>query len=1174
MADRLFSKIRGRNGSANDTSTVRSSMDTRSRANALDTLIHEEPEFSHSDEEEDSKPAAAQRKNGSESSPNKSASRDSATVRGTGTVRGGTEPSIRGDETVKSGSRPRSFFDRKSRVSQRPKPARVKNDSFGSSHSSSCCSHEDDGDGSSRGVDITKKSVGGTSRVPPNVMTGSGEGSPRPDLVPALDKKAGDEPAQTMEAVRYAFSPNALQWRARGIKVRVLHPNRPMEEEDTHILFSIELLDDLRAAIPMIGRVLNRRYDVPTREDDYLGEGQSQFMCEEFVRRFHTTQCARGKTKPDIPLLTNRCVVRIPAANIPPAYAEAERGFFSFRTEDCGDILFMMEPNVAACNYLRIPFEMDGMKTFPPNDKMSDEVLIHLTEAFSHFTYNQSFGAMVVTGLQRDGGYLQNPVVLSINNKGFGPENTGLSGIQSWAAKHVCNPICGSMVLKPQPRTGIFTPSPEAQAQMERTYYVNYANRLQQCRPVCALKSAPSLNASTASNPGSPPVSASGATRFRSYAERMAAAVTVSGLRYSYNTFSKAWQEVPVTLRVTTPDMAYSEDEMYHSYRVEDIRAKGGSVDMLAKILVKPSTDKDYYDIADASALAAEVAHLFKQHRMATVKKAEVRFLPRHVVRIKASEIPEAEQMKGTGFFSLRTQDSMDMVFVMEAFFDDLGNAALDEEEEEEESSDDPNEDDCFRNPPHEKEVEQVEDSFAHFSFLKSNYNLVVCDLRLSNGLVADFHINTFSGEGFGPYNLGREALDKWIDYHKCSYLCELLGFQRINYRETAPITDAKDNSLMEYVEDLRAHRVGPAYGTSTLNRTTTFGSGAGSPTGESLANTQSDMANTQNSEQAAAPRPKRKKAAAKAATAPRMLSNYGTASSNARTTTSSTTAGPGGKGKKGPNMYSVTKHTFDPSSKSWTASQCTIKIANPDRVGTQMNSRTVYDICEVDSDTHEEIPMSAKVFSRGVGNAEKDYFGEALGQYLCYALAEKFNAQPGLDRSLQFIRSSVVVIAKSEMTPELNAKRTGFFSNRTSDTKRVMFLMEPKQTGKFTKYTGPVGESLAKKPTPMFNAASAFGHYTLEQSGGVFMVTEIQGVLNQLSDPGINTYNGVGLCAGNKGKAGLDQFAQMHVCNDACKLVGLQSLAGGAPSVTPEEAESNEYGALLTKLMNSREGK
>jgi hypothetical protein len=63
-------------------------------------------------------------------------------------------------------------------------------------------------------------------------------------------------------------------------------------------------------------------------------------------------------------------------------------------------------------------------------------------QAFSHFTFQQSEGRMVVCDIQGVHDMYTDPQIHTLDGKGYGQGNMGRGGIEKWIQSHVCNDIC------------------------------------------------------------------------------------------------------------------------------------------------------------------------------------------------------------------------------------------------------------------------------------------------------------------------------------------------------------------------------------------------------------------------------------------------------------------------------------------------------------------------------------------------------------------------------------------------------------------------------------------------------------------------------------------------------------------------------------------------------------
>jgi hypothetical protein len=85
----------------------------------------------------------------------------------------------------------------------------------------------------------------------------------------------------------------------------------------------------------------------------------------------------------------------------------------------------------------------------------SNDHLNHSAQAFSHFTFERSRGAFLVSDLQGVGYVLTDPVIHTRDPKHFAltDTNLGVEGFKYFFATHVCNDICRKLGLRGKPWT-------------------------------------------------------------------------------------------------------------------------------------------------------------------------------------------------------------------------------------------------------------------------------------------------------------------------------------------------------------------------------------------------------------------------------------------------------------------------------------------------------------------------------------------------------------------------------------------------------------------------------------------------------------------------------------------------------------------------------------------------
>lgn len=164
------------------------------------------------------------------------------------------------------------------------------------------------------------------------------------------------------------------------------------------------------------------------------------------------------------------------------------------------------------------------------------------------------------------------------------------------------------------------------------------------------------------------------------------------------------------------------------------------------------------------------------------------------------------------------------------------------------------------------------------------------------------------------------------------------------------------------------------------------------------------------------------------------------------------------------------------------------------------------------------------KTSKQAKGNKMEHLAEEMRAQALCKAFALEFNALLGPDHEpLDFIVTTAL-------------KRSGAGGDDC-------ISLEPFIPGQYVKYNGNNGW-VNDSDGEINKAAQAFSHFTFERSWGSFLVSDLQGVGRNLTDPGIQTKDEkrFPLNETNLGDAGFKFFFTSHECNDICRRLNLQT--------------------------------
>lgn len=296
------------------------------------------------------------------------------------------------------------------------------------------------------------------------------------------------------------------------------------------------------------------------------------------------------------------------------------------------------------------------------------------------------------------------------------------------------------------------------------------------------------------------------------------------------------------------------------------------------------------------------------------------------------------------------------------------------------------------------------------------------------------------------------------------------------------------------------------------------------------------------------------------------------------------------------PLRCTAQKYCYDLQKKDWTDCPVVIDIPCSEKSFDAGGMRICFDVYEVDS-TGFETRCVAKYFRKDIPRiTELDYFNEAMAQCLCEEFAQSFNKLPGVRKRISFLSCTVVritgIVLNNETTQPIQHWRcysnNSFFSFRVPNSDQLLFVMEPRMDGKFVKYNNNFGETYendnaanamrpAQRPQQdpyerkeLFDAAEAFSHFTLSESGGSMLVCDLQGVQDLFTDPQIHTEDGKGLGMGNMGCEGIQKWCQKHQCNSACRAIQLRPLQD-TPQLLPPNTTVRPPKPSVTRPSNQQ---
>ncbi|CAK4086027.1 unnamed protein product [Aphanomyces euteiches] len=122
--------------------------------------------------------------------------------------------------------------------------------------------------------------------------------------------------------------------------------------------------------------------------------------------------------------------------------------------------------------------------------------------------------------------------------------------------------------------------------------------------------------------------------------------------------------------------------------------------------------------------------------------------------------------------------------------------------------------------------------AFSHFTFVSSDYRLMVVDIQGVNDSYTDPQIHTVDGRGFGVGNLGTLGMEKFLESHRCNEVCRWLGLRSLNEQfkpggTAAPLYRMPHEAIKKWITEERntfsqSVTVSEVLGTTTLVTETT----------------------------------------------------------------------------------------------------------------------------------------------------------------------------------------------------------------------------------------------------------------------------------------------------------------------------------------------------------------
>jgi len=255
---------------------------------------------------------------------------------------------------------------------------------------------------------------------------------------------------------------------------------------------------------------------------------------------------------------------------------------------------------------------------------------------------------------------------------------------------------------------------------------------------------------------------------------------------------------------------------------------------------------------------------------------------------------------------------------------------------------------------------------------------------------------------------------------------------------------------------------------------------------------------------------------------------------------------------------------TYSVPNDTWTQEAMMVQVMlNPFSSGGMRDCFKMRSVTRIGKQPTSYAPMVAKVFKDASSISSEEYFNEAMTQMISEDFAKRFNEKTPDECNVTFVGVKVMRLERSSFSWKYHPRGS-------------LFSIEPFLEGEYEKYSDNTGRIWESENSWLQTALPpAFSHFSLEESGLLLCVTDIQGVGRWYTDPQIHSYDGNGFGMGNLGQLGLKKFVGSHVCNDICLAVKLSPLGCTDPAFV-RRMENNRKAWLrsLTSAMVDRSGK
>ncbi|KAG1705667.1 hypothetical protein DVH05_003368 [Phytophthora capsici] len=216
--------------------------------------------------------------------------------------------------------------------------------------------------------------------------------------------------------------------------------------------------------------------------------------------------------------------------------------------------------------------------------------------------------------------------------------------------------------------------------------------------------------------------------------------------KLSFDVDTLEWHSTPV--RVKLDLVPFATGQLRNAYYLQELGADESLSRLLvAKVSLRPAEPSTYLSDVEMQAVCAHYAALYNEHE----PPLKVCYARSWLLKLRDRE---------RGALVCSVEEFLPGAYVK--YSNNSGYVGVETSTTEERE----------RNTPQ---------AFSHFSFVASDFRLMIVDIQGVADSYTDPQIHSADGRGFGVGNLGTFGMEKFLESHRCNEVCRWLGLRSIN---------------------------------------------------------------------------------------------------------------------------------------------------------------------------------------------------------------------------------------------------------------------------------------------------------------------------------------------------------------------------------------------------------